>query len=388
MSNTGYLPQIVRVQYVTFTDSASVPAISGNMRVYNGLLQIYLGAQWYTIAPIQDGSITTVMLADSAVTTAKLANLAVTTAKLADESVTTDKIAPVNITTAKIVDQNITTAKIADANVTEAKLANSSVATAKVADLAVTGAKIAARTIAGDKFATTVFVDSDFVWNYRSVGTSNTATFYFASNTAWGGKLAIGNDNCSVVVGVLNNVPHIGAHNGALVQTTWGPPLHIADDGGGVNMCVTNGRIGLGVAQDATAKVKTGGSILLGTDASTTNGTVKFDSGVFQFRESGAWRTIPTPGTTLRYGSFDSAGANNAIFPAPNVGLTVVRNGTGDYTVTFANLGNFNAHATLNDSNGGYATIIGTGGNTDIFVRTYNLSGALADRGFNVTVFT
>ena len=136
---------------------------------------------------INDGEITTAMLANGCVTTAKIGNGAVTnekignnavreeniadwavknrhittgavtsekiyegavtTAKLADGSVETNKLADNAVTTPKIKDGNVTTAKIADGNVTTAKIADGSVSTAKLADRAVTGQKIATRTI-------------------------------------------------------------------------------------------------------------------------------------------------------------------------------------------------------------------------------------------------
>lgn len=65
------------------------------------------------IAPstIDDGDITTNLLADLAVTAAKLAALAVTTAKINDLAVTTGKLAALAVTTAKLADNAVTAAK-------------------------------------------------------------------------------------------------------------------------------------------------------------------------------------------------------------------------------------------------------------------------------------
>lgn len=123
---------------------------------------------------INDGEITTAMLANGAVTTAKLADGAVTTPKIGNGAVTNEKIgnnavreeniadwavknrhittgAVTNekifegaVTTAKLADGAVTTAKLADGNVTTAKIADGNVTTAKIADEAVTSQKIAA----------------------------------------------------------------------------------------------------------------------------------------------------------------------------------------------------------------------------------------------------
>ena len=79
---------------------------------------------------------------DGEITTAMLANGCVTTAKIADGNVTTAKIADGNVTTAKIADGNVTTAKIADGAVTEGKIARNAVTSTKIADSSVTTSKI------------------------------------------------------------------------------------------------------------------------------------------------------------------------------------------------------------------------------------------------------
>ena len=88
---------------------------------------------------------------DGEITTAMLANGCVTTAKIADGNVTTAKIADGNVTTAKIADGNVTTAKIADGAVTEGKIARNAVTSTKIADSSVTTSKIMGNAITTDK---------------------------------------------------------------------------------------------------------------------------------------------------------------------------------------------------------------------------------------------
>ena len=106
-----------------------------------------------TTSKIMGNAITTDKLDDLAVTRQKIANGAVETNTLADNAVTTPKIKDGNVTTAKIADGNVTTAKIADGNVTTAKIGNSAVTTDKLDDGAVTADKIGSLAITADEIA-------------------------------------------------------------------------------------------------------------------------------------------------------------------------------------------------------------------------------------------
>lgn len=100
-----------------------------------------------TSTKIADSSVTTSKIMGNAITTDLIDDLAVTRSKIANGAVETNTLADNAVTTPKIKDGNVTTAKIADGNVTTAKIADGSVSTAKLADRAVTGQKIATRTI-------------------------------------------------------------------------------------------------------------------------------------------------------------------------------------------------------------------------------------------------
>ena len=106
-----------------------------------------------TTSKIMGNAITTDKLDDLAVTRQKIANGAVETNTLADNAVTTPKIKDGNVTTAKIADGNVTTAKIADGNVTTAKIGNSAVTTDKLDDGAVTSDKIYSQAVTTDEIA-------------------------------------------------------------------------------------------------------------------------------------------------------------------------------------------------------------------------------------------
>ena len=106
-----------------------------------------------TTSKIMGNAITTDKLDDLAVTRQKIANGAVETNTLADNAVTTPKIKDGNVTTAKIADGNVTTAKIADGNVTTAKIGNGAVTTDKLDDGAVTSDKIYSQAVTTDEIA-------------------------------------------------------------------------------------------------------------------------------------------------------------------------------------------------------------------------------------------
>lgn len=100
-----------------------------------------------TTSKIMGNAITTDLLDDLAVTRSKIANGAVETNTLADNAVTTPKIKDGNMTTAKIADGNVTTAKIADGAVTSQKIGALAVQYGNLADNAVDGTKIANNSI-------------------------------------------------------------------------------------------------------------------------------------------------------------------------------------------------------------------------------------------------
>ena len=103
-----------------------------------------------TTSKIMGNAITTDLIDDLAVTRSKIANGAVETNTLADNAVTTPKIKDGNVTTAKIADGNVTTAKIADGAVTSQKIGALAVQYGNIADNAVSGSKIAVNSIRTD----------------------------------------------------------------------------------------------------------------------------------------------------------------------------------------------------------------------------------------------
>lgn len=117
-----------------------------------------------TTAKIADGNVTTAKIADGAVTEAKIARNAVTSTKIADSSVTTSKIMGRAITEELIDDLAVTSSKIAngavetntlaDNAVTTSKIKDGNVTTAKIADEAVTEGKIAGGAVSYTKLAT------------------------------------------------------------------------------------------------------------------------------------------------------------------------------------------------------------------------------------------
>ena len=112
---------------------------------------------------INDGEITTAMLANGCVTTAKIADGNVTSAKIADGAVTEAKIARNAVTSTKIADSSVTTSKIMgraiteelidDLAVTRSKIANGAVETNTLADNAVTTPKIKDGNVTTEKIA-------------------------------------------------------------------------------------------------------------------------------------------------------------------------------------------------------------------------------------------
>lgn len=141
-----------------------------------------------TTAKIADGNVTTAKIADGAVTEGKIAGGAVSYTKLATGAVRTEKIldgavtefklaggavtslklANDAVTANKIKDGNVTTPKIADRNVTTEKLADGAVTTAKLTDGSVTQDKLASDVViplAGVKmFNLTAYANDDYIY--------------------------------------------------------------------------------------------------------------------------------------------------------------------------------------------------------------------------------
>ena len=106
-----------------------------------------------TSTKIADSSVTTSKIMGNAITTDKLDDLAVTRQKIANGAVESNTLADNAVTTPKIKDGNVTTAKIADGNVTTAKIGNSAVTTDKLDDGAVTSDKIYSQAVTTDEIA-------------------------------------------------------------------------------------------------------------------------------------------------------------------------------------------------------------------------------------------
>ncbi len=106
-----------------------------------------------TSAMLADGSVTITKIADGSVASVKIVNGAITSEKLAAGSVTADKIAVGavsgdalgmgSITAMQLADGAVTTTKLADGSVASVKIINGSITEAKLADGAVTADKLA-----------------------------------------------------------------------------------------------------------------------------------------------------------------------------------------------------------------------------------------------------
>lgn len=142
---------------------------------------------------INDGEITTAMLANGCVTTAKIADGNVTTAKIADNAVTTSKIKDGNVTTAKIADEAVTEGKIAGGAVSYTKLATGAVRTEKILDGAVTEFKLAGGAVTSLKLANDAVTANkikDGNVTTAKIADGNITTAKIADGAVVNGKLA------------------------------------------------------------------------------------------------------------------------------------------------------------------------------------------------------
>jgi hypothetical protein len=143
---------------------------------------------------INDGEITTAMLANGCVTTAKIADGNVTSAKIADGAVTEAKIARNAVTSTKIADSSVTTSKIMgraiteelidDQAVTRSKIANGAVETNTLADNAVTAPKIKDGNVTTEKIA-------DGAVTSQKIGALAVQYGNIADNAVSGSKIAV-----------------------------------------------------------------------------------------------------------------------------------------------------------------------------------------------------
>jgi hypothetical protein len=186
-----------------------------------------------------------------------------------------------SISTAKIADSAVTSAKIADSAVTSAKIADSAVASAKIADSAVTSAKILDGTI----------VDADINASAAIAGTKISPNFG-SQNVVTTGSVGIGTSSPSTKLQV----------SGTVTATAFSGPLT------GTASDVANGAV----------------------TAAKLNGGQTGSAPIFGCR---AW--VNFDGTKNTSGTVIADNTNRFIRASGNVS-SVLRNGAGDYTITFA----------------------------------------------------
>lgn len=134
------IPGSTSLEFTPGTDVGDLPTTTVSYSAGKAVIAI-IGERG-AAAKLNDGSVTTSLLADAAITSAKIASGAVSTVNIADGAITASKLAAGAITTVTLADAVITSSKIADGAITSAKIADGTITGADIAPATISASRI------------------------------------------------------------------------------------------------------------------------------------------------------------------------------------------------------------------------------------------------------